>query len=260
VKQLESDTVPRDLSSPAITETIELLHEADRSRLQIVGGYLDLVGASVDDPLGPKLGQRVFRSRLVPLVYERFVRPRVSRFLLGRGGPAEQEEEFELTVSMLDPMPGSRVLDVGCGPGNYTRRLAHVASDGLVVGLDASAAMLAAAVRRSADPRVSYVRADCVSLPFRSDAFDAVCSVAALYLIPDPMSALDEMIRVLAPGGGLAISASCAKGPGRGRQIIGVHDFGREELTGALEERGLVQIEQRVFKRMQIVAARKPEE
>jgi ubiquinone/menaquinone biosynthesis C-methylase UbiE len=84
--------------------------------------------------------------------------------------------------------------------------------------------------------------------------------VAALYLISDPMRALDEMVRVLAPGGRLVIVATCAKGPDRGRRIAGVHDFGRDELTGAMNERGLLQIEQRVFKRGQFVAARKPEE
>lgn len=259
MKQLENDTVAGDLSSVAMAETVGLLREADRSRLQTVDGYLDLVGVGKDDPLGPKLGQRVFRSRLLPLIYERFLRPRVARTVLGRSAP-RHEDEFEITISMLDPTPGSRVLDVGCGPGNYTRPLARVASDGLVVGLDASAVMLAAAVERTPDPNVAYVRADCVSLPFDSGVFDAVCSVAALYLIPDPMRAIDEMVRVLAPGGGLVIGASCAKGPERGRQIVGVHDFGRDELTGALNERGMTHVEQRVFKRGQVVAARKREE
>ena len=49
-------------------------------------------------------------------------------------------------------------------------------------------------------------------LPFRSESFDTVTCLAALYLIPEPLTVLDEMVRVLAPGGELIIFTSVRNG------------------------------------------------
>ena len=74
--------------------------------------------------------------------------------------------------------------------------------------------------------------------PSATAAFDAVCCFAALYLIEEPMKALDEIVRVLAPGGRVALLASCNRGPLPPRALgaitsalAGVRVFGREELT-----------------------------
>lgn len=254
-----TDTVTSNLSSPAVVETMELLRPRVDSQLRLKDGYIDFVGES-DDPTGTKLGQRFFRSRMIPPIYERLWRPSVARSGFGWRGP-RAEEECRITLEMLDASPGGRVLDVGCGPGNYTRHFARAAVDGLAVGLDASAAMLAAAARRPDNgSNVAYVRGDGASLPFEDATFDAVGCVGALHLIPEPMEALEGMVRVLAPGGRLVLVATCAPGPDRGRERAGIHAFGRDELTGALLEYGLVDIEQRVVKRGQFVAARKPGE
>jgi ubiquinone/menaquinone biosynthesis C-methylase UbiE len=200
------------------------------------------------------MGQRVFRSRMVPPIYERFWRPSAARSAFGRRGP-NAEEEGHTTLAMLDISPGSRVLDVGCGPGNYTRQFAGAAGEGLTIGLGASAAMLAAAVKRSANPNVAYARGDGAELPFEANIFDAVGCVGVLHLISEPMRALDEMVRVLTPGGRLALVATCALMQTRSWRRAGIHAFKRDELTGVLNERGLTEIEQRVMGRGQFVAA-----
>ena len=62
------------------------------------------------------------------------------------------------------------------------------------------------AVADNSGPRVGYVRGDARRLPFADGSFDAVCCYAALYLVPEPFTVLSELLRVLAPGGRLAVS------------------------------------------------------
>jgi SAM-dependent methyltransferase len=249
--------------APASLEALELF-EADRrpEEPDPEPGYLDLLGES--DPTGGGLGQRLMASRLLPLVYQRFWRPVGARFLMGVTGPGA-EDERRIALEMLSISPGDRVLDVACGPGNFTRDFARAAGDGLVVGVDASQTMLGVAVRDTEAANVAYVRGDASDLPFRDASFDAVCCFAALYLIEEPMRALGEIVRVLAPGGRVALLSSCSRGPLPAaaanavvRPLSGVRVFGRDELTGALAGSGLVDIEQRVSGLAQFVSGRRP--
>jgi len=226
-------------------------------------GYLDLLGA--EDPTGVHPGQRLMLSRALPLVYRRLWRPAGARLLMGLTGP-DTVAEHRMALEMLSIAPGDRVLDVGCGPGNFTRDFAAAAGDGgLAVGLDASASMLATAVRDTGSADVAYVRGDAGALPFGDASFDAVCCFAALYLIEQPLRALEEIVRVLAPGGRVALLASCNRGPLPARasnavvrRLSGVRVFGRDELTRALADGGLTGIDQRVAGFAQFVSARKP--
>lgn len=103
------------------------------------------------------------------------------------------DTEYRLLLSLLAPRPGARLLDVGCGTGWFTRRLARLA--GLhVVGADINDKWLAFA--RARDQHASYVHADALTLPFAACSFDYVVSVAALGFIPDWPGALAEMARV----------------------------------------------------------------
>ncbi len=249
--------------APAILEALELFEEARRpGKPDVSQGYLDLLGEL--DPTGGGLGQRLMVSRLLPLVYQRFWRPVGSRFLMGVTGP-RAEEEHRIALEMLSASPGDRVLDVACGPGNFTRDFAQAAGEGLVVGIDASPTMLGVAVRDTDAANVAYVRADACDLPFRDASFDAVCCFAALYLIEEPMRALGEIVRVLAPGGRVALLSSCSRGPLPApaanavvRPLSGVRVFGRDELTGALVDGGLVGVEQQVTGLAQFVSGRRP--
>ena len=101
--------------------------------------------------------------------------------------------------------PGQRVLDVGCGTGILAREIAsRVGSVGRVVGIDPSAGMLALAKRRA--PAVEWREGVDESLPFPDQSFEAVVSQFALMFFTDRRQGLREMLRVLTPGGRLAVA------------------------------------------------------
>lgn len=216
-------------------------------------GYVDVLGEEA--PEGPISGQ-VFRSRMLPPIYEGIWRPLVARALFGRGFKADAE--LRMAMDMLAVSAGDKVLDVGCGTGNYARHLAEAAGDdGLVVGMDSSPAMLAAAVKRGGGPNLAYLLGDAMSLPFEDGQFDAVCCIGVIHSLAEPMRSLEEMVRVLAAGGRLAIMA-VFDDEGEPGLRKGVVVFGRDELSDALSERGLIGVEQHVLRRAQYIGAQKP--
>lgn len=247
----------------AVERAMALLDSRDRLPEPVLrDGFVDVLGTQ--DPTGAHPGQRLMLSRTLPLIYERAWRPIGARALMGVRGPGPRQEH-RMALRMLELRGEDRVLDLACGPGNFTRSFAKAAKPGLVVGLDASASMLELAVRETEAENVAYVRGDACELPFPDACFDAVCCFAALYLIDRPIAAIDEIVRVLAPGGRVALLASCNRGPLPAglsnvvvRRLTGVRIFARDELRDALAERGLVDIDQRVMGLAQFVSARRP--
>ncbi len=249
--------------SSLATERVLALLEQPPVSPDLRRGYLDLLRRA---PSGSRsLGQRAMTSQALPIIYERLWRPigvRLAFGTLGVGGARENARTYEL----LELAPGEVVLDIACGPGNVTRRLLpRVGTSGLVVGLDASATMLGQAVAETGAPNAAYVRADAERLPFRDASFHAVCCYAALYLMDEPFTAIAEMIRVLAPGGRVAVLTSCHRGPDVLRPIAGlaaapsgIRLFGRDEITGAFRRAGLREVRQQVTGAAQFVGARKP--
>jgi len=102
----------------------------------------------------------------------------------------------ESLVALLAPRPGERILDLGCGTGHLTARIAETGAT--VVGLDHSAEMLEQA--RLAYPRLEFVQADARTFTF-AESFDAVFSNAALHWIKEPDLVLGRVREALKPGG-----------------------------------------------------------
>jgi len=98
-------------------------------------------------------------------------------------------------LEWLAAKPGESILDLGCGDGQLTQRIA--ATGAKVMGVDTSAAMVAAA--RALGVKAEEASAE--SLPFPDRAFDAVFSNAALHWVRDQDAMMAEVHRVLKPGG-----------------------------------------------------------
>lgn len=98
-------------------------------------------------------------------------------------------------VEWLGAQPGERILDLGCGDGQLTLRLSEAGAQ--MTGLDLSPAMVSAAHARGIQAEVGSAE----RLPFPDHSFDAVFSNAALHWVGDHDAMMDEVHRVLQPGG-----------------------------------------------------------
>lgn len=110
----------------------------------------------------------------------------------------------DVVVAALRATAPRRVLDVGCGTGLLTARLARELPGASVVGCDFSDGMLAHA--RAHRGPLGWVQGDAERLPFRDRSADAIVSTEAFHWFPDQRRALAEFRRVLVPGGRLLIA------------------------------------------------------
>ncbi|MBN9264683.1 MAG: methyltransferase domain-containing protein [Hyphomicrobium sp.] len=113
--------------------------------------------------------------------------------------------EEEVIVALVEPVFGKRVLDVGCGDGLLSARLAQEGAQ--IIGIDNDPRMLDAARRRAggAKFRPTFVGGSAEALPFPDGLFDIVVAITVLCLLSDPEKAFREMSRVLRPGGRIVI-------------------------------------------------------
>lgn len=102
----------------------------------------------------------------------------------------------------VDPRPGARVLDVGCGTGRFAPRLEQHGAG--VVGLEFDPAMLAVAARHLHGPRVV---ADAHRLPVRDAAVDVALAVTVLEFTADPAAVIAELARVTRVGGRIVVGS-----------------------------------------------------
>lgn len=112
-------------------------------------------------------------------------------------------------IELMDLKPGDRVLDIGCGTGlNLPRLRDKVGPQGHVVGIDASASMLAQARKRARNwENVTLLEVDAghMSAQIGFWTFDAVIVTYALSIIPDWKSAWDQALAQLRPGAPVAV-------------------------------------------------------
>jgi ubiquinone/menaquinone biosynthesis C-methylase UbiE len=175
-------------------------------------------------------------------------------------------EEMRIARLLLGLSEGDTVLDLACGPGNFSRSFARaVGPEGLVVGVDASDTMLARGgeeLRQNDPGNLVLIRGDATALPFRDASFDGACCFAALHLFPDPFAALDEMRRTLRPGGRIALLTSVRREltlkPLKPliERASGMRIFEGDEIVAALEERGFTEVHRRLSGMAQFVGGR----
>ena len=119
--------------------------------------------------------------------------------------PALFQEWAPRVVDAVEVRPGQCVLDVACGTGVIARTMAEcVGPNGSIVGLDINEGMLAVARRKA--PQIDWRQGMAEDLPFDSSSFDAVVCQFGLMFFEHRSKALKEMVRVLRPGGHLAVA------------------------------------------------------
>lgn len=260
---IDGHTVPLNDTMASVKPIDKALALVDPQRCSITpevsGGYVNVLAAL---PPASTIGARTMRTSFYPVFYER-LRPLGLRLASGLSAPGRDGDRAQLS-QRLGLTAGQSALDVGCGPGNFTGFLARaVGPSGVAVGLDASDSMLSKAVATNG-AEAAYLRGDAESLPFQSDSFDAVCCLAALYLMNDPYAAIAESVRVLRPGGRIAILTSYSGSDPLTRFAMGVVDkttgirrFGRTDITNAFNQNGLIDVRQEIQGLAQAVWARK---
>ncbi|MFD0530481.1 class I SAM-dependent methyltransferase [Kitasatospora arboriphila] len=112
---------------------------------------------------------------------------------------------YDLTAAPA-PLEGAAVLDVGCGRGGGTARLARTRRPRTVTGLDASPRNVAFCQRDHTAPGLDFRYGEADRLPHPDASFDAVVSVESVHCFPDAGRFLAEAARVLRPGGHLLLA------------------------------------------------------
>lgn len=211
--------------------------------------FADLVAASPASASPPQARSRAervqtdtFRSPFVAFLYERGWRQNFDN----SGFPGIDAEFIEVN-DFFQPARSGVVVDLSCGTGLMSRRLARSGQYSRVIAADYSEAMLAETARRfdneglGATERPELVRCDSAQLPFQSGSVAALHAGAALHCWPRLEEALVEVHRVLRPGGvfyastftNAALLASSSNPSGLGFRLFEI-----DELEGLMADAG----------------------
>jgi ubiquinone/menaquinone biosynthesis C-methylase UbiE len=161
--------------------------------------------------------------------------PSEFRWLVELENPIARVTRSERVVRHLAPLPGARVIDVGCGPGRVTLPLARaVGSDGEVVALDVQPEMLTRVAAKAAAaglPQVHPLAADARHAGLSPGSFDGAVLVMALGEIPEDVKIFAVLATALRPGGRLLVAES----------IFDPHYVRREKVRSQAAAAGLVE-------------------
>jgi ubiquinone/menaquinone biosynthesis C-methylase UbiE len=156
------------------------------------GGYLDL---HPGEPESITPIQHLMQFPPVVAVYEGVWRPLGYFIASNHSFPKDADR-----IASLIQHRNGIILDLACGPGNFTRRIARLLPESTVIGFDLSQQMLERAVRLRRKERlrnVYYMRGSALAMPFKPETFDAVSCCGALQLFQDQDQAMGEIARVL---------------------------------------------------------------
>ncbi len=213
-------------------------------RYPVRDGILDMLGGLPGEVITPF--QRVMQTGLVVSIYENSWRP-AGYFL---ASSRSFRDEVKTILRLAERADGSRVLDLACGTGVFTRPLAR-RRPGVVVGFDLSLPMLRRARRRldrEGPGNVVLIRGTVFRLPFIAGAFPYVNCCGALHLFDNPDHALDEIRRVSVPGARLSVQTTIRPARSAGmayllERFIRFGFFEEAELREKMRQKGFAILE-----------------
>jgi len=178
------------------------------------------------------------------VLYENIWRPMVTRPF------SNLRWEIDMVRKLLEPASGLDVLDLACGPGNFTRLLAQVVKPGVVIGFDLSLPMLRQGLgylAKTNSSNITLMRGDVTHWPFAGACFDRIHCSGALHLFPKLPQVFASIYDTLKPGGVFVGATYCRGGGFTKRQIQnyvtaahGFHWFEPQELRRLAESAGFV--------------------
>lgn len=138
-------------------------------------------------------------------MFDREVAEQYDAWYYTKLGSFVDDTETECAFRLLQPSSGESILDIGCGTGNFSLKLARVGAD--VTGIDVSDAMLDVAREKSTgeDLNIDFQNMGAHDLTFQDQSFDAMLCMATLEFVEDPKQVFDETMRVIKPGGRIVI-------------------------------------------------------
>ena len=117
---------------------------------------------------------------------------------------AERAAPFEDLLALINVREGMSVIDLGCGPGPLTKRLADALPGSDVLGIDSSEEMLASA-QELACAGLRFEQRAIEDVAGETDTFDLVFSHAAIHWLPDHGALIPKLLSIVRPGGQLAV-------------------------------------------------------
>ncbi len=206
------------------------------------------IGKSYPSPLSGGMKAKVISVRIFDgeaRGYDAWYDTKLGRFV--------DEVETKLAFDMLRPLRGQCMLDVGCGTGNFSFKL--VGAGCTVTGIDVSKNMLEKARSKADTQEVSFLEMDAHELDFPGGTFDGVISMAVFEFLERPEQALDEMLRVVKPGGHVVVGTinrdspwgKLYTGEGMKDSVYRYAKFKTKEYMGNLRKDCLVHVKTCLF-------------
>lgn len=132
--------------------------------------------------------------------------------------------------NLLNSVKEARILDVGTGNGNFVRTLAGLSQDfSEIIGIDIIDAAIKSSSEAFSDKRIKFIKMDALNMDFEDNSFDFVALSNSLHHLERRQETLNEMHRVLKPGGAIIISEMISNGLSKKQKShLKMHHFAAE--------------------------------
>lgn len=138
----------------------------------------------------------------------------IGRFI-GEKMVRQHVPETTWTIDLLQIQPADQVLEIGFGAGKAIERIAARITQGHITGIDLSQTMVRSASQRNKQyikaGLVTLQQGDIAALPFAEAQFDKILSIQTFYFWRDPAQVMTDILRILKPGGTVAITLSTGR-------------------------------------------------